>query len=81
MMKNRTLNNTANEPKSASMSSLATEQFINSNDSVMNLIPREGLYNKSINQLCELLKISKKEYKHYAFSKEQLVEFLLTPKD
>ena len=82
MMKNNTLDNTANKKsKSASMSSLDTEQYINSNDVDFNLSPREGLYNKSIEHLCELLKISTQEYLRYAFSKEQLVEFILTPKD
>ena len=80
-MKNNTLNNTANKKsKSASMQILDAGQYLNSSEADFKLSPREGLYNKSIEQLCELLKISQQDYMRYAFSKEQLVEFLLTPK-
>jgi hypothetical protein len=75
MMKNNKLDNTANKKsKSASMLGLCNEEDFS-------LSPREGLYNKPIEQLCEMLKISEQEYLRYAFSKEQLVEFILTPKD
>ena len=82
MMKNNTLNNTANKKsKSASMSYLGTEQYISSDAADFALSPREELHNKSIEQLYEMLKISLTDYLPDAFSKEQLVEFILTPKD
>lgn len=82
MMKNNNLNNTANKKsKSAGIQCLDAAQYISSNAGNFALSAREELYNKSIEQLCELLKISLKEYLPETFSKEQLVEFLLTPKD
>ena len=81
-MKNEILNNTANQKsKSASMQSLHTMQFINNEEDDFNLSPRERLYHKPIEQLYELLNISPQNYLPDAFSKEQLVEFILTPLD
>ncbi len=40
---------------------------------------REELYHKTLVQLCMLLGISKSEYLNFKYSKEQLVEFILTP--
>jgi|GEM_PF-2800258 hypothetical protein len=42
---------------------------------------REELSYKNIVQLCEILSISQKDYLNYKYSKEQLVEFILTPLD
>ena len=42
---------------------------------------RQELYHKNIVQLCEILSISHIEYLNYQYSKEQLVEFILTPLD
>lgn len=42
---------------------------------------REELYNKNIVQLCEILHISQNDILPDAFSKEQLIEFILTPLD
>ena len=81
-MKNEFLNITANKKsKSASMPGLDTVQFFNNEDVDFMLSPRERLYNKSIEQLFEMLKISQANYLPDAFSKEQLVEFILTPLD
>jgi hypothetical protein len=91
-MKNNTLYNTANKKsksacrqglgmQSIGMQSLHTELCINSNEENFTLSPREELYSKTIEQLYELLHISHKEYLPDAFSKEQLVEFILTPLD
>ena len=81
-MKNEFLNNTANKKsKSASMPSLDMVQYINSNEDDFRLSPRERLYSKPIAQLYELLNISPQNYLPDAFSKEQLVEFILTPLD
>ncbi|MHB8261086.1 MAG: hypothetical protein ACYDCN_13360 [Bacteroidia bacterium] len=42
---------------------------------------RKELYSKTIVQLCNMLNISQKEYLNQKYSKEQLVEFILTPQD
>lgn len=42
---------------------------------------REELYRKTIVQLCNMLNISQRDYLNQKFSKEQLVEFILTPID
>ncbi|MHB8259926.1 MAG: hypothetical protein ACYDEC_06615 [Bacteroidia bacterium] len=78
MMKNNHLNNTANKKsKSACMQGLDTAQYINSDEEDFMLSPRERLYRKTIEQLYEMLKISITDYLPDAFSKEQLVEFIL----
>jgi len=40
---------------------------------------REELYHKNIVQLCALLGISQRDYLNYKYSKEQLIEFIITP--
>ena len=42
---------------------------------------REELSHKNILQLCEILQITQVDYLNYKYSKEQLVEFILTPLD
>lgn len=42
---------------------------------------REELTYKTAVQLCEILHISQAEYLTFKYSKEQLVEFILTPLD
>jgi len=42
---------------------------------------REELYHKNIVQLCQILGISQRDYLSHKYSKDQLVEFILTPLD